>query len=475
MEASADGRFITESNGASRVPVWSTAGPASREAVASAEAPLPQQKALAISPDGSKLAVAGPGEIYVAPVTTPEEASEAGEAEGEPAERPMILPGQNADMIAFAGDSHLITADGGEIGVWDTEQLDRLARSETVPLAFGCEGCGTPNVSVSPDGQRVAVLNNSGSFGFVQSLRGKRNRQMLPPAEFEYSYGFPIWQKDGDFVAFPVWPAAGGSDPDFPSQQQLPSDVRLWPAGRGADYELADALTPDGETAITVDSAGAVYWHDADSGASVDFSPPVVSEDEELESSGAVSSISPLLALTREGEVTVEELPGRNVVSTLRIGGFPTVAFATGHLLVQLDDGRLEVWNERGTKLERTLPGNGSFGWLSASSDGKLIARSRSDGLVSLDDLESGSQLAIFPTRGASSFYKTGLSFSPDDTVLVALSEIPGESADGELVERDISDAALIRTACAAAGRELSAAEWRLLVGTDPPGNLRCR
>lgn len=481
---SADGRFFTVTNGARVVPVWRTAGPTDLGKPESAvEEPVTDLAALALSPDGSRLAVAGSGGIHVAPVPVPEgESDEIPLAESpDPEKRPIDLTGQGtvgAELLSFAGDeSHLVSATGSEIAVWDLGQVDRLARTTRVPLSAACSACGPPRLAISPDGKRVAALDGDGRAGFVQSLRPGALRHTVPEGElFSYTYGAPVWSATGDLTAYPVWPEAGGSEATVPTG--LPGGVRAWRGAEGEEEGLTDGLAADGNEMVIVDHHGNVYWQDLATGEIINRLPgpeDLAFGAEELEE--AALDPSPELAATvDEGHVTVEALPSGKVVGSIAADEFATVAFAGEKLLVQRRDGTLQVWNPQGTSLRRTIPGDENYAWKPVgNTEGTMVARPRSDGSIAIDDLETGTQLGSFGTRGASTFLRTGVTFSPDGSHIFMLSEAPGEGNQGELVERDISNEGLVHAACAAAGRELTAGEWRAFVGSDPPADLACR
>jgi WD40 repeat protein len=476
LAVSSDGKAISDTNGDTRVPVWRTAGRSSPEEPDSyAQAPVPQQIQIALSPGGSKLAVAAPGQLYVARVTpaTQDGAPEPG-SQGEELleERPRSLTGQTPSLVTFVDSTHLLSASGRTVAIWDTEQLDRLADAETVPLEFGCELCGPPSLSISPDGRRLTVVNGSNSFAFVQALDGSE-RHELPDSELEFSYGSPVWGDGGRVLAFPVSPAAGGENPTFPIPRSLPSYVRLWTGGDGKGDELVDGPADGGRDAVVADAEGGAFLQDVVTGLKRSSWRTGSRLSEEEYTSGALNRTGRLLALAREGEVRVERVPGGEVVFHLPLKGFPTVSYTAGHLLVQLADGTTQVRDETGVDLERTLPGD-SGEYTVVSPTANFVGRA-SDGTIALAEFQSGTRLATFRTPGESFFYKTGLAFTPDGKVLVSISEEPGEGDDrGQLVRRDLSDASLVQVACAAAGRDLTEGEWRAAIGTDPPGRLSC-
>ena len=473
---SADGRFITDTNGATPIPIWRTRGSftPTTEADAYAEAPLAEQGAMAMSPDGKFIAVVGPGEIYVTPKVESGQDPRLQSLQENPGPTPISLTGEEAEEVAFVDDSHLLSSAGREIAVWDTDQVDRLAETEKVPLEFGCEECGPPQLSVSPNGKRLAIRNGSNSFVEIQALRGG-HRSVLPNSEIEFSYGGPIWRGDGGVVAFPIWSAAGSSTPSHPQPSELPSYVRLWSTGNGSDRELTDGRGPGGRTAITVDEEGEVFRQDALTGNVLDsFQTRGGRLDSEPDTSAAISPSGRLLATAREDEVRVVRLPRATVVTHFTTPESPSLTYIAGHLLVESGEGELQVRNETGTTVQSTLAGQKVAGWLAASPTVDLVARSLTDGAISLEELSSGARIASLTTPGGSLFLKTGIAFTPDGKTLVSLTETTSETGVAILVRRNISDSALIQTACAAAGHDLDPTEWRTLVGTTPPPDLHC-
>jgi WD40 repeat protein len=468
---SADGSSFTVTNGGSQVPVWRTSGPTPQEAAVEVEVPLADQNVLALSPDGDRLAVAGSGgKIYVAPVPDEAESREQDERESE-RDRPLELTGENASLLSFAGDStHLLSASGTQVGVWDLEQLDRLTRTSKVPLNLACTACGTARLAVSPDGEKVAVSDGDGRGGFIQSLADGTDRERLPEAELgEVTYSQPIWGQDGEFVAFPFWGY------EEPISLGLPEEVDSWQGGSAEDRYLADAIAADGQSALILTLDGDVYRRELETGEELGLYPASGEIAGETLEGAAVSASPELLAVLVEGNVVVESLPEREVIKRIE-GDYIEVSFGPDRLLLQRRDGRLEVWDKRGNALARTLPGDENFVWQPiVSPNGTLVARRSTDGTIALDDLETGARLATLATPGSSVFYRTGIAFSADGSRLVGVSEVPDAYKQGELTVRSISDQDLIKAACRAAGRDLTGAEWDAFVGgIDPPADLSC-
>jgi hypothetical protein len=69
----------------------------------------------------------------------------------------------------------------------------------------------------------------------------------------------------------------------------------------------------------------------------------------------------------------------------------------------------------------------------------------------------------------------SGLAFTADGASLaVAYPAYPDQSGSGELDVYDLAPDRLVQAACATAGRDLTAAEWRQFVNDAVPDDLRC-
>lgn len=337
LATSADGRFITETNGASPVPVWSTSRRYGLDPQPSGnvEAPLPTQKLLALSPDGSRMAIVSPGEIYDAAVRS---TGAAGERQVEEEEVSLgagavSLTGQDAELVSFANDRQLISAQGDEVAIWDADQVDRLEHTQTLHLVPGCELCGPPRISISPDGARAAVINGSGAAGFVENLDGDRRLEEIPPVGFEdaRTYGSPIWLEGGARVAFPVWAAAGNPYASLPPPDKIPADMKFWPAGEGAEYPLLDAADGAGkDEAFLMDDEGGFYLRRSDDGALIRSSPPTYGPEEEGDGSArstppASSLPSPMKGRSRSKNCRA----GASSTGSVSVGSRPSCSQAT--------------------------------------------------------------------------------------------------------------------------------------------------
>jgi hypothetical protein len=283
--------------------------------------------------------------------------------------------------------------------------------------------------------------------------------------------GPPLW--DGATVILPLLETANVAS--------LPEDVRLLPPAYPEEQIAAAALTAGGRTVTFVNEKGDIYVQDSATGAVERRIPgphdlSVNTAQSLSDGMAAIDSGRGLVAIIDNGVARISDAGSGALVARLP-GAKAFVAFSGPRLLVQRADGRLEVWNARGSERQRVLLGDQSYGvfFPVADSRGELVARQRSDSSVVITDLGSGASLATIPAPAPASLgLKLGLTFSPDGGALVTVVQTI-EGTTPKILERGISDQALVHAACAAAGRNLTPAEWRTFVGTRAPGDLRCR
>jgi WD40 repeat protein len=463
---SGNGRYITNSDGTRDITVRPTL--TGGTGTLDAQTPVTSTTARALSYDGTKLAAAASGVIYVAAVARPG------------ASRAAVIPlagngNINEDSLSFlgAGGSRLISATGGEIALWNVGQLDRLARSVPTPVIASCSACRGPEVAVSPDGTRAAITVSEGSSATIQPLPGATGRPQVVGGLLEpYLEGFPLWLAGGRHLILPFSDA--GPRPAGPSK--LPSFAYSWQASRGDTEADADTLASDGRSVIVVDNHSGIYVQNARDGTvkTTMHGPPLFTHSLGSLQPAAIDPGSNLVAMAGPDSVKIVNPFLRRVIGTIGEKNVTAVAFAARLLLLQRSDGTLEVWNDQGTSRELTIPGDASYAWPPVPNEqGTLVARQRSDGSIVLDDLSTGNVLDTFSGNSELGTRKTGVAFSPDGMSLVAVTEAAG-LGNGTLTERAIAGAALARAACDAAGSSLSAAEWRTFISTQPPKALAC-
>ena len=226
-----------------------------------------------------------------------------------------------------------------------------------------------------------------------------------------------------------------------------------------------------------MDNHGRIYLQNAVNGAILKTipGPADLASGNNPVRSAAVHSSPDLVAMIHNGTVRVVGTDNGRIVSRIPGSDAAWVAFSGSFLLVQREDGSLEIWNDNGTALERTLPAEQTFGPPVGNQQGTLIARQQTDGSIELDDLSTGAIIDTLPPFSAVIGAKQGVAFSPDGEHLISVTSGIGPAIDSaELIDLDISGTALADAACAAAGSALSPSEWNIFVGPDPPSHFAC-
>lgn len=467
---SSDGRFLTATNGAPTIPVWRTSGASVNDRPArTAAAPISHPNSLALSPDGSHLAVADTGTIYVSATRLPR----------RPSLTPVELQGNGSvtDVRFFHDSDHLLSSSGEAIAVWNLRQLDRLARRGSIAIGSACEACGSAGLAVSPQGNYVAAVDGNGAAVVLQGLSsGTAAEKIGEDINLDFVLGPPVWEPNGRHVDVPVAPPAGGTSVVPP--MHLPKAIRAWTAGDGTEPVVAAGMASDGRDVIVVNARGKIFSQNGRTGAveSTWPGPEQLAIGDRRVAAAAIHTNPELVASVIEGRVVVRALPGDRIVSSIPDTDAEWVAYAGSSLLIQLKEGNLEVWDERGTQHMHTLPGDPSYVFPPVgNAQDTLVARRRSNGSTVVNDLESGTTLAVLPSLDPLGNLRVGVAFGPDGTQIVTITDPERYRQPAALVQRDLSLQNLVQSACRTAGRSLTSAEWRAFVGTSPPVNLSCR
>lgn len=448
-ESSADGEFMTATNGAPEIPVWRMHGtPVNDHPARTAIAPINLPSDLALSPDGRRLAVVETGVVYVADILPPQQEHET----------PLALAGNGSvDLVRFFGTGRLLTVSQNKVALWNVDQPDRLARATTVALGGTCGTCGLARIAVSPDGNQAAVVGSMGGTAAQVDLRRRRSSDT-----FGNAYAAPVW--DGRTAWYPVGSGSGSAG--------LPAGARTWRTRTGSAGVIATGLARPGQ-AVVVDDGGHVVVQRLADGAVLRAFGPYRAPNDAAIASAVVDPTAPRVALLLGDQVSVLGLSS-GAVQRLRAPGAASIAFGGGRLFVQKDDGTLDVRSGADLRVERTLAGDRSYFLPPVpNAQGTLVARQRGNGEITLVDVKTGSTLATVPPNPDSAGAHIGVAFSPDGAHLVTVTE-PADGARATLVDRDLSHTALIGSACRTAGRALSDAEWQRFVGGPPRRHPAC-
>ncbi|GAB2963821.1 hypothetical protein [Saccharothrix stipae] len=414
----------------------------------------PDPESLAVSPDGARVAAGHTGVLQVL------------ETSGADQGRRWRLPGNNsrADALAFVGDAdHLVSGTDDALVLWDLTRNTRVGEPVHGDVPVTCRACRAPWLVTSPDRiavvaqQRVMVTTDDGvSTGFDDTRVD------------DYD-AVPVWSADGERLLVLSMPSATVDVYDRDGRELLDQ----WPAVPGVSDLMAARASADGARLVLVDQDGRVHVLDSSTGEVLDvvetgvdtslLNRPVQADRASVSPDGGRVAVS-----GAAGVVLVDVAAG----TTRELAGGPatSVHHTEGHLLVERATA-VEVWDRDGTTLIRSIPSTGRWiPGLAATPDGRVAARVRADHVLVLTDLGSGETLGTIPLAHPSQGVSRLTAVAPGTDASHLLTAEPG----GELTRWHLAEREWTRAACAAAGRDLTADEWRRHVGTQPPDVLAC-
>ncbi|RCW45842.1 WD40 repeat protein [Halopolyspora algeriensis] len=438
--------------------------------------PVEQPEHLIISNDGTYAAAAGGGAFHLIELReNTYELAQTGHVHVDTA-----LTGHgHVDAITFLGNGPMLVSAADEtLTLWNPHQWSRLSRGPALDMPSTSNAGGPPRLAVTSGAERIAVVSGDGDRPAVHDLSSAEpQRRKL---DVEGRDLLPVWSADGSRL-FLI--GRGGAATVVTAGQV----TARWPAA--GDSPIIDGrVTADGERLVLVDYKGGVHVRDAENGQVVRTIASGSGIEEILtgqRGSAAVSKDARMVAVIqdRKSDSASQGSPDRFVTvidtETEQSHQLPgqqasAVAFSSKNLLVQRDNGTLEVWDLRGTTKLRSFPGDTGYTRSLAPLAGtNLVARLRADGTTVIANLTSGKILGSFSlppmTRGSliSPWSATALTSTSSGDLLTATS-------GGKLVRWRFDEAAWLRTACATAGRGLTAGEWRDIIGTEAPDDLTC-
>jgi hypothetical protein len=470
---SPDGAFFSTTNGVSTIPLWPTTGTNDRDhPMRMGAAPGRAPEALAVSKGGRRTAIADTGTITVSDTV------EVGRTPPVPLRTMTGLNSVNTNGLRFFGDSaHLLSASGDSVALWDLAGLGRVGRQVPIKVPYACSACGGPSIVLSPDGRQVAVIPQiPGAPIVVAGLAGQG------PASVALSVangilGRPTWSPDSKELRIPAprtepldvhqggegGPLIGRFVSSAPGRQPGPIAM-LGPAG--------PRLTLVDDAAIPVDPAQAEADH------AVAEVRTTLGHGEPFGDNGPSTVLSPdksLAAIIVNGDVVLVDVHSR-ARRTLRIGDARSTVFTRDRLLVQRQSGALEIRTSDSGQLLKTISGGpNDQNDLVASPASALAARLRDDGVITLLDTSNAQVIGLIGEPRAVSYGMVpGLVFDTDGSTLVVVHPSSPSGSPGVLQTWRTSAEQWMNAACRAAGRDLTADEWRQYVNDAVPDDLRC-
>jgi WD40 repeat protein len=472
------GAFFSVSGGSSPLPVYPTTGDHTdldsppRSGLTAGADPT----ALAINSPGTLIAQADQGTIYVSRTAS------------HPSAAPLRLTGNSAineGALTFAGSDRLVSASGDLLEVWDLGQYSRIATVADIPLPPGCKACANPQVTVRPDGQEAVILSGRDDTMTVTGLPPGAKPAMISAAGTD-TYGAAEWSADGRRLLLAmadggaeIW-SAGRSLTRSGQWRSSPAIVKLMGLSGGDQGSAPELLAPraHGQQTVEVDTSGDIMVRDTETGQ----------VDQTIRGPANLADAS-----AAGGSFAAADAAGQ-VVAVLSVSGGVTVtSLVTGHhhtlpgpfgerigfdgerLLIQQPGGALQVWNADATRLIKVIAGTPDTVVGPIAGPSGLVVETNESNSANMIDLNSGISIGTILLPTGWRVGSTGIAMPPDGTLLVTATENPAySSSSGELTEWQMSASTWVKVACASAGHDLSAADWREYVGGTVPGDLAC-
>jgi WD40 repeat protein len=464
-----------------KITIWPTSSTGQRSAFLYGTVPggaPATAESFTIQPDGQEAAIADSSTVDVVPLFTSPAASAQSDAS-------LQLTGSgDTHVITFLGNGgELASAANSTISVWNPQQTSRLSAPTGFAVPFNNESEPPPVLLTSADGKWVSLVGG-GETGAWLFTSGHSGEQAAKNAEDD-GWDLPISSGDTPMLvglnpAGLVLGDAGGTViRTLPAPPVDPvTTVPPTPVGAG--------MLPGGKQFVLVGDDGSVQVYDIPAGT---FRQVVRGA---TTSNGPTTYVAQLnVAVSPDGTAVAigewENTPDGEFISLgiryvdLRTGhsyfvgsgAADGVLFTSDNLLIQRDNGTVEVWNLTGQTRLRTLPGTGAVTpAIAVSPDGTLLARLGDDGTLSITDLASGDVLGTFSlpypaTPSADPWQSTAIAFTADGSLLTA-------TTGGQLTRWTVDPADLVRSICATAGGAMTATQWQQYVGTSPPAVMPC-
>ncbi|MCW3157353.1 TIR domain-containing protein [Micropruina sonneratiae] len=474
---SADGRFATATNGSSEVRVWRVHTDQD-EPERYAVVPMANETASALNHDGTLLAVADASGIHLAKVRATSDPA----GYGHSADPPRVFVGTtevNAGGLLFLGRyARLVAASGSDLSLWDPDAIGRSSAMAPLDLAGSCTACGSPTVAVSPDGTTMAVRDGERSRLSIGGVPGRSGFLLAEyhPSELVGEFAPPVWLPDGTVLLVTPGASEGTLRGVLPG---LPDGVVGWAIGRPDDRIVNLRVSGDQNTVLVVGADGHIGRYELRTGAllaevtvppgEANWFDAAISEDlasVAFTPQDGLTGVRVVDAATGADRFTLAE-PGQDVSRTL---------FARGSLWVRQNSGTIERRDPLTGALQRQLPGRFTVQTTGAMSEADGLVAIPTDLGIALYDAAAETLLGTVALPAGWEAVRHGVTLSPDASALVMVFEAKGDdSASGRAVSTRLDPESLVATACRTSGGNLSADDWRTLVGGAVPEDLSCR
>jgi WD40 repeat protein len=425
--------------------------------------------ALAISPDASRVAVASEGTISVVQEEIPYRESGPPGQYGGLVTDPLSGVGTTVTGLAFVGGSQLlVSASQRTLALWDLRQQSRIAAPTGVDLPDQTEGSFTPELAVSPTGRLQAWVNDSGELTVAQAADGG---------------GPPTLRQAADAGA----PAVIFFAPDEHRIYSVASAaVEAWTLDGGALRKVASwpfpvdtylsfaAATADAAAVYAMESDGRIHRISTVDGTVTTLPTGITGV------SNATVALRPdgaelLVRDERDGTRLVDLHTGVTRPGPDFGGPVASVDYSPDGRYLAASDGQaiVSIWDVSTGRELRRIPAE-RVDRIFFNPAGSRLATITDDGRIALWDVADGARLGevrvrqLDETTARDVGWQTQLVWEPSGTALWTA------TVGGTVLRWDLDPGQWVRSACAAAGRSLTADEWQQVIGSSPPGDLRC-
>ncbi|MEV0154060.1 TIR domain-containing protein [Micromonospora sp. NPDC050686] len=463
---SGNGAWLTYTAGSPVLNLWRTDRPVNQDRPdlsGLSHGSLPQ--AIAISDNGTRLAVVDGGTVYV---------SATGRGDDLVTSQ-LAMPGNSTTVAGglrfFGADERLLMITGKDLVVWDLQQITRVGRRTPVLAKLGCSACPPPQLDVRPDGSAVAVVDAEGSHVSVSPLEpGVLDTTLSAP---DLTFTAAAWAADGRSLFVNT---SSGAVQVHAAAPGLPLVRELSPPDDGS---RPHALTRDrrGLLYVDEDEPGRFWVRNVETGE-IDWPPAAARTAGSAEAAYSGRVVTRYL---KDGGYGVQVIDiGIGSAHVLDTQDVDRVASSAEHIVVTRTDGTLEVWDATGRRRLRSLHQDSSFLQPADSTNpataAGYVAQQRSDRSIVVTDLDAGEQVASLTLPERYQRRLVALTFTPDGRNLLAVTEGEAlEPEDGLVVRWSLSPDAWTEAACTSAGRDLTADEWRGFAAAALANSLSCR
>ena len=332
----------------------------------------------------------------------------------------IAVPAGDVQQLAISDD------DGGRVAIAEAGTVSIISGSGAEPTALeGTAGEDVSKLAFLGDGTRLmSVVGGRVALWNLKQLSRIASQSTIDIPASCSACDAPRVSVTDDARTIAISPDAGGYPPVIDGDKS-----KLPPA---ADPPDGPTVSPDGSVSAEIVVAG---------GRRV----AVLKNNKYGETSAALPTVSP-----------------------------EAVTFSASYLLVRRMDGGIEVWDRNGSmKMKEIFGDPTSIVGPTPVSGTPFAVVLRSDSVAVLLDLDSGTPIGTFRLPSGPRTRSTGIgSMSPG--LLVSATESDYLKANGVVQRWRLVDSAWVATACATAGRNITAEEWEHATSAPAPASLKC-